>query len=55
MKAVPLEFKQANAFIDNLHRHHDPVYRDKFRFGCEDGGQARWCLPVCQTCQPYAG
>lgn len=39
MNAVPLELKQANAFVDRLHRHHDPVYRDKFRVGCEIGGQ----------------
>ena len=36
MKAVPLELKQANAFVDSLHRHHDAVHRDKFRFGCAD-------------------
>lgn len=33
LKAVPLELKQANAFVDELHRHHDPVFRDKFRVG----------------------
>lgn len=33
LKAVPLELKQANAFVDMLHRHHDPVFRDKFRVG----------------------
>ena len=35
LKAVPLELKQANEFVDKLHRHHDPVYRDKFRIGCK--------------------
>ena len=35
MNAVPIELKQANAFVDRLHRHHDPVYRDKLRIGCE--------------------
>ena len=34
MKAVPIELKQANAFVERLHRHHDPVHRDKFRVGC---------------------
>jgi hypothetical protein len=38
MKAVPLELKQANAFVEENHRHHDPVYRDKFRVGCEIDG-----------------
>lgn len=33
LKAVPLELKQANSFVDELHRHHDPVFRDKFRVG----------------------
>lgn len=31
--AVPLELKDANAFVASLHRHHDPVHRDKFRVG----------------------
>lgn len=34
MKAVPIELKQANAFVEKLHRHHLPVHRDKFRIGC---------------------
>lgn len=34
MKAIPIELKQANQFVDELHRHHDPVYRDKFRLAC---------------------
>lgn len=34
--AVPLELKEANAYVDMLHRHHDPVHRDKFRIGCVD-------------------
>lgn len=39
MKAIPLELKQANEYVENLHRHHSPVYRDKFRFGvlADDG------------------
>lgn len=36
MKAIPLELKEANEFVDLLHRHHPPVYRDKFRLGCVD-------------------
>ena len=34
--AIPLELKEANSFVESLHRHHLPVYRDKFRFGCVD-------------------
>lgn len=36
MKAIPIELKDANAFVERLHRHHAPVYRDKFRIGCAD-------------------
>lgn len=39
IKAVPLELKKANAFILELHRHHTPVKRDKFRAGCEVDGK----------------
>lgn len=31
--AIPLELAAANKFVADLHRHHDPVYRDKFRVG----------------------
>lgn len=31
--ATPLELKQANEFVKMFHRHHPPVYRDKFRIG----------------------
>ena len=39
MKAEPIELKTANEFVANLHRHHPPVYRDKFRLACiaDDG------------------
>lgn len=33
MQAIPIELKEANVFVEKLHRHHDPVYRDKFRLG----------------------
>lgn len=47
MKAVPLELKEANAFVDSLHRHHDPVYRDKFRFGVlDDKGELRGVVQI---------
>lgn len=38
LKAIPLELKEANAFVEALHRHHDPVYRDKYRVGCINAG-----------------
>lgn len=39
MKAIPIELKQANDFVDKLHRHHIAVHRDKYRIGCiaDDG------------------
>ena len=38
MNAVPMEFKEASAFVDRLHRHHAPVARDKFRVAVEEDG-----------------
>lgn len=37
IKAVPLELSEVNAFVDSFHRHHAPVYRDKFRVGAMQG------------------
>lgn len=51
MKAVPLELKDANAFVEKLHRHHPPVHRDKFRIGCEDNGKL---VGVVQLARPVA-
>ncbi|MDE6020309.1 MAG: hypothetical protein K2H01_04815 [Ruminococcus sp.] len=51
MKAVPLELKQANEFVDKLHRHHDSVYRDKFRIGCEVNGKL---VGVVQLARPVS-
>lgn len=34
MYAIPIELKEANEYVSMLHRHHDPVYRDKFRIAC---------------------
>ena len=39
MKAVPIELKEANAYISKYHRHHKPSSRDKFRVGCEEDGE----------------
>lgn len=47
MKAIPLDLKQANEFVQNLHRHHKPVYRDKFRVGVvDDEGALRGVVQV---------
>lgn len=39
LQTVPLELKEANEFVAALHRHHDPVYRDKFRVGAQKNGK----------------
>ena len=39
MNAVPLNLNECAAYIDKLHRHHAPLKRDKFRVGCESGGE----------------
>ena len=31
LKAIPVELRTANEFVALMHRHHDPVHRDKFR------------------------
>lgn len=49
--AVPLELKQANEFVDTLHRHHDSVHRDKFRIGAEVDGKL---VGVVQVARPVA-
>lgn len=33
-EARPVELRDANAFVEQYHRHHTPVHRDKFRVGC---------------------
>lgn len=34
--AIPMELREANSFVEQLHRHHAPVHRDKCRVGCMD-------------------
>ena len=36
MRALPMELKDVNDYVAQYHRHHQPVYRDKIRFGCLD-------------------
>lgn len=37
--SVPLERKACCDFVDQLHRHHDPVRRDRYRIGAQVGGK----------------
>jgi hypothetical protein len=38
MTLVPLERKEVAEFVERLHRHHDPVMRDRYRIGAVEGG-----------------
>ena len=51
MKSVPIELKEANRFVDSLHRHHSSVHRDKFRIGCEINGKL---VGVVQLARPVS-
>ena len=51
LTAVPLSLKEANAYVAQYHRHHQPVPRDKFRVGCEADGKL---VGVANVGQPVA-
>jgi hypothetical protein len=38
LKIVPMSLKDANAFVDRVHRHHKHVTAHKFSIGVEEGG-----------------
>ncbi|WP_342662606.1 XF1762 family protein [Enterococcus pallens] len=46
-----MELKEANAFVESLHRHHPPVYRDKFRLAAVKDGKT---IGVVQAARPKA-
>lgn len=37
MIAIPIELKEAQAYINQYHRHHQAAHRDKFRIAASDG------------------
>ena len=39
LQAEPIEIKQAQAFINQLHRHHAAAIRDKFRIAAKQDGK----------------
>lgn len=51
LEAVPIELKEAQAFIDCFHRHHIAANRDKFRVGCKKNGKL---VGVAQVGRPVA-
>lgn len=50
MKAVPIELKAAQQYIDTHHRHHKAAHRDKFRIAAAD--EAGNILGVVQAGRP---
>lgn len=51
LKAQPLSLAEANKFVDDFHRHHQPVVRDKFRVGASLDGKL---VGVVQVGRPKA-
>jgi hypothetical protein len=51
LEAVPIELKQANDFVASMHRHHDPVHRDKWRVGAMMDGKL---VGVIQVARPVS-
>ena len=37
LEVCPMTPKEANAFVEQHHRHHKPVVGHKFSIGCTDG------------------
>lgn len=46
-----LELREANAFVESLHRHHEPVHRDKYRVGASVDGKL---VGIVQVARPVA-
>lgn len=58
MKVVPLTLRQANALVEELHRHHKPARGHRFSLGLMDNdgkliGAAICGRPVARGCDPY--
>lgn len=51
MKCVPISLKYANAYIEELHRHHKAVQGHKFSIGCEHSGKI---VGVCVVGRPVS-
>ena len=56
LTVIPLELKEANAFVAKLHRHHKPVVGHRFSIGCvDDGGILRGAAIVGRPVARLAG
>lgn len=51
LTARPIELRDANDFVGRLHRHHDPVLRDKCRVAAYDGDKL---VGVVQLARPVS-
>lgn len=50
-ESVPLSLQDANEYVALLHRHHDPVVRDKYRIGAMYQGKL---VGICQVGRPVS-
>ena len=51
MLAIPIELRDAQAYINKYHRHHQAAHRDKFRIAASDGNEI---LVVIQVGRPVS-
>lgn len=45
LEVVPITLREANAFVEQNHRHHGPTVGHKFSIGLSDGERS-WALPL---------
>lgn len=45
LEIVPMTLREANAFVEQNHRHHGPVVGHKFSIGISDGRKS-WVWPL---------
>ena len=46
MKAIPIKRNEADAYVNQHHRHHKPTCADMFRVGCEEDGELAGVIQV---------
>ena len=50
LEITPITIREANRFVDDLHRHHDPVIGAKFALAVSDGERVRGVALVGRPC-----
>lgn len=51
LSIIPISLKEANNFVEELHRHHSKVQGHKFSIGCKDGDKL---VGVCIVGRPVS-